>query len=98
MITLLLTILLILEIIVSIFIIVKLYGLKCYVSTLNSKINSIDIKKILNNTHTSVSKINENINKLIYMKKIRKKEENIKLIINTIIPIITFLRNKNKKS
>lgn len=97
MIILLLIILLFAEIFVSVALIKKLNSLKCSVEAFNSKINLDNIKQISNNTSRFVSGINENIYKLIQIKKIRQSEENLKFIISIIISVISFLKKRNKK-
>lgn len=97
MITLLFIIILLTEILVGIFIVLKLNSFKCAVVEINSQICATDIKNVSNNIKNSVSNIKKFILITIKAQEIREKQKNLKFIINTIIAVVTLLRNKKLK-
>ena len=98
MIELLLFILIIAEIAVSVFLICQMNRLKLKVSEINQQIDKVNIEQNSKKIKETVSQIKNGILFFIKAEETKEQAQNIKLIINTIIAAITFLRKKKNKT
>lgn len=86
------------EIIAAVFLIVRLNRLKYSVSVINKGLKTADIKQCSDNLKKFFSAFGEHIKTMIFLKKIKTYEQILKSIINTIVFVGIYMKNKKIKN